>query len=494
MSDRSSPRHAIIIGAGPAGLSAAGLLADAGWRCDVYEASSEEKASVTSSTYLERAYGLSCQVRALRVLQRLNALQDVMDAGGYWREATFRHDAEKGALPVFQVGKIEEEDDDLSKTLSCLRTELVAGLLSSLRRQWKSRVSIHWECPVQRIHINDANKICVTVSGSNTPLEADVIICADGSTSPVGRRYLAALEPSILMKNETSGFSTRTLLLSDKVDVSFGNNHKQKWIPRSNSLHFIIGQKGRLLLLGRHTGPRPSKALTTASGIQTMLVYPDSHEELNSPHLNSEILKSVLAGAFTSAQLPMHAATEEDLQRCANSHGAALPGVVQCSQYHCKNFVLIGDAAHCSPTNNAQGVNVAMEDASILVDLLEERNETGHSKSIEAQLEMFTKKRKPDMDALQRMLCHPFYESSRPTWRTRVVTNLHNLTGISALGPMTNQVYAARLPLVQCENHMLLQYHLPVLLAALSLSVIGCFVVLVMNLLIKVFTRAPRVS
>lgn len=496
MRDCTNQRHAMIIGAGPAGLSVAGLLAQAGWKCDIYEASSEETVSVTSPRYLERAYGLSCQVRALRILQRLSALQDVLDAGGYWREATYRHDAEKGALPVFQSTTNQNSDDDLSRTLSCLRTELVAGLLASIHRQWKNRVSIHWESPVQSIHVNEAGKVCVVVSGSSTPLDAHVIICADGSASPVGRKYLAELEPSISMTTESSGFSTRTLLLNDQVDIRLGNdnNTTQKWIPCSNSLHFIVSRKDRLLLLGRHTGPRPSQALTATSGIQTMIVYPDKHELLNSPHLKWDTLQSVLAGAFTSAQLPMHAATEEDLRLCADSCGAALPGVVQCSQYHFKNFVLIGDAAHCSPTNNAQGVNVAMEDAAILADLLVERNATAH-REIEAQLERFTQRRKPEMDSLQRMLRHPFYESVRPTWRTRVVTDLHTWTGISALGPMTDQVYQARCSLVTCEHHMLLQYHLPVVLAGLSLAVLGYLVVFVLNFVIKVLTRgrAPKV-
>ena len=518
-------RHAIVIGAGPAGLSVAGLLADAGWHCDIYEALSEAQVAQTSLDYLERAYGLSCQVRAVRVLQRLQALSHVLHAGGYWREATYRHDAARGAVEVVSrrsVGnKVVDDDDDdddddmdndmdFSQTLSCLRTELVAGLLSALRRHHPHRVHIHWECPVQSLQQqqqDDDTLICLVLP-DGSQRHANVIICADGSNSPIGRTHLVKLDPSIAVSTEASGLSARTLLLHDHVDTRLGGANptttRQQWIPRRNSLHFIL--HSQLLVVARHAGPRPSSP-ALVSQIQTMIIYPDQHPQLASPHLTADQLRSVLMEAFTDTQLPLPAAaTDEQLRQCAARRGAALPGTVHCSQYHYRNLVLLGDAAHCAPTNNAQGVNVAMEDAAILADLLleqdkdessiqQQQQQLPYSQQIEAKLAQFTRIRKPEMDALQRMLRHPFYASTRPTWRTRVVTHVHQRTGMAALGPMTDQVYQAQCSLVACERHMMVQYHLPVVLVGLAAMAVGSLVVLVLNLVFKLFTKlmtAPK--
>ena len=400
------------------------------------------------------------------MLESLNALDDVLQQGGYWREGTYRHVPGRGAIPV------KDAHDEEYRTLSCLRTELVAGILQAMERQWGANVKIHWDCPITKMEVlpqqPEGEETCVVqlhFKNDPVPLSKTVhlVVCADGSSSAVGRPFLAAAEPDFQVKLSPSGVKAKTLLFQ----------HTQDWIPTQNSLHFIQpatkNQPSSFLLLGRHTGPRASDAVG-ADMIQTMMVYPDQHELDQAT--SRQTLKRILYESFTKEQIPLtKVISDEELARCAASRGATLPGTVSCNRYHSGHVVVIGDAAHQAPTNSAQGVNCALEDAWILSRLLTTSNST-----VPETLAQFTSQRKPDAEALQRMMNHPFFASVRPSWRNIVVSQLYETTGVPALKPLSTQVSGSRLTYQQCERNMLVQYHLPVVLAVVSTVVLGWLV------------------
>jgi 2-polyprenyl-6-methoxyphenol hydroxylase-like FAD-dependent oxidoreductase len=459
-------KRAIIIGAGPAGIATAAFLAEDGWVCDVYEAGTEEIATQASDEYMDRAYGLSLQDRSINVMERIHATEDVLRAGAYWRKGSVFH------LPHVQRPMFRQEN---FKTLSCLRTELVCGLLRTVRRKWKHQVRFHWECPVVQLCLNKEGTNVMVLIGNKKLNEAsaaqsaDLIVCADGANSNIGRRDLAILDPTFHFKTTPSGLVGKSILF-DK---------DEEWTPDPDSLHFIHGKSG-ILLLGRDNGPRPS----FRPGISSILIYPQS-SELFGQNATAHDMLSLLQDTFTEVQLPVHKViSKEGLQRSAESREHIYPGTCSCSHYNYRNFVLIGDAAHCSQINAAQGVNTALEDAFLLTNLL--KDQTGSHNNVDQALENFTRSRKPDMDALQRMMRHPFFATMKSTWRSQTIEKLR-WTKAPCLRSLNEQILLNELSFSQCEKNMLLQYHLPTLIAVLSLGLSSRIIPIGVRHLIKLF-------
>ena len=68
---------------------------------------------------------------------------------------------------------------------------------------------------------------------------------------------------------------------------------------------------------------------------------------------------------------------------------------VELDRWHSSRVVLIGDAAHASPPNMAQGGCMAMEDACVLAEVLCE------AESVESALDTYVKRRRPRVDWVQ---------------------------------------------------------------------------------------------
>jgi hypothetical protein len=90
------------------------------------------------------------------------------------------------------------------------------------------------------------------------------------------------------------------------------------------------------------------------------------------------------------------------------------------------------------------------------------------------------------MDALQRMMRHPFFATMKSTWRSQTIEKLR-WTKAPCLRSLNEQIVLNELSFSQCEKNMLLQYHMPTLIAVLSLGLSSRIIPIGVRHLIKLF-------
>jgi 2-polyprenyl-6-methoxyphenol hydroxylase-like FAD-dependent oxidoreductase len=81
------------------------------------------------------------------------------------------------------------------------------------------------------------------------------------------------------------------------------------------------------------------------------------------------------------------------------AHRPASLKTVRCSQFHFRNCVLVGDAAHTMVPFYGQGINCALEDVGVLLKILDEQSDS-QAIGIAASVAQFTASRKAPTDAI----------------------------------------------------------------------------------------------
>lgn len=325
----------LIVGAGIAGLALARALERHGIVADVIE-KQEGAPTLGASLYLPG--------NAARALAALGVLDTVSRAAHRIRRQEF-HAQSGRRLSTVDVGRFWPED---SPCLSIERNGLRALLEASL-----GRARVHYGEQIARLEPGSDGVVVSLSSGSRE--RYDLVVGCDGIDSSVRQHILPESKPRYC------GQVCWRVLVNN--DVGFTDWHVM--LGPGTTLLAVALPSSRLYLYADTTAPVPSAVPETPAGI--FRDYP---------------------GAFAKCAAML---SSEGVYR-------SLVEEVILERWHRGRVLLIGDAAHASRPNMAEGAAMALEDAHVLAEMLA----TASGAPSEALLEAFVARRRPRVDWVQR--------------------------------------------------------------------------------------------
>jgi 2-polyprenyl-6-methoxyphenol hydroxylase-like FAD-dependent oxidoreductase len=339
-------RTAVVVGAGMAGLAAAGGLARSGWQVTVLERGERVAAPPTA---------LVLWANGRRALESLDpdggwsAIASPLPDGGVRRpdgQWLVAPRGRAGAGPAPAVVPLED-----------LYDALVAGL--------GDLVQIRTGFTVTTVRIG--RRVRPVVGDGHTMIEADLVVAADGIDSPVRR----ALAPESVAVG--SGFAAWQAVIpayrAPKLDAdqaaggeTLGAGYRFISIPlgpRKGGVYWVATAAG---------APRPEPPATQLTLLRRWFA------EWHAP------IGELLAATEPSDLIPQEVRELRPLPR-AYGFGSGPGGVV-----------LLGDAAHAMPHHLGQGACLAFEDAATLRSLVAE---TGPGADLCAAIDAYSRMRQP---------------------------------------------------------------------------------------------------
>jgi 2-polyprenyl-6-methoxyphenol hydroxylase-like FAD-dependent oxidoreductase len=316
-------RTAVVVGAGMAGLAAAGALARSGWRVTVLERGERVAAPPTALVLWSNGR------RALESIDPdggwAGIASPLPDGGvrrpdGQWLVAPR---ARAGAGPAPAVVHLED-----------LYDALVAGL--------GDLVQIRTGFPVTTVRTG--RRVRPVVGDGRTMIEADLVVAADGIDSPVRR----ALAPESVAVG--SGFAAWQAVIPAYRAPKLGPGQAAGGETLGVGYRFVsipLGdRKGGIYWVATAAGaPRPEPPATQLTLLRRWFA------EWHAP------IGELLAATEPSDLMPQEV---RELRPLPRAYGfASGPGGV----------VLLGDAAHAMPHHLGQGACLAFEDAATLRSL-----------------------------------------------------------------------------------------------------------------------------
>ncbi|MET0291558.1 MAG: NAD(P)/FAD-dependent oxidoreductase [Steroidobacteraceae bacterium] len=313
-----------LIGAGPAGLLMALLLARRGARVAVYERRADPRSSPPEAG---RSINLALAARGLRALEAA-ALLHVLDDQLVAMPGRQVHDA-NGSETFIPYGQgPHERIHSISRATLTLRlTEAAANAAG---------IDLHFGHRCNGVD-TDGHPQIERADGSTVRLSAPRCIAADGAGSAVRKGMVAA------------GFATAH---EDLLD----HDYKELLIPAGGELAreaLHIWPRGGFMLI----------ALPNADGSFTATLFlarrgADSFETLR----DDASVERFFAGHFPDVAMAI-----PDLARQFRAHPQGILGTVTTTPWNLgERLLLIGDAAHAIVPFHGQGMNCAFEDCRLL--------------------------------------------------------------------------------------------------------------------------------
>ena len=308
-------RKALIIGAGPAGLTAAVALRRVGIDVAVFE---------RTAALIKAGAGLGVQSNALRALQKLG-VGDSIEAAG--TELRFQETLDNHGKLLFMMPKGEVADDFGTPTISLARSDVELALVEEIEDGVLRTAS---ECVAVE---QDPEGVTATFADGHTERGA-LLIGADGGRSVVRKHVYGDADP----QPRYSGFTIWRSIVEVSPDL----------LPQHTSRTFLgRGQQFAIFPVGRN---RLYWAM--------MQLAPEGQRD--APTGVREKLLEALAG-FPEVTRELVAATAENaIQRtdiCDRDPART---------WHKGRVVLIGDAAHMTTPFLGQGAGISMEDSVVL--------------------------------------------------------------------------------------------------------------------------------
>ncbi|CAL1152531.1 unnamed protein product [Cladocopium goreaui] len=391
----------MVVGAGPAGLAVALMLAKKGWAVSVFERSSDPAAYDPGKGFMYLIDGRGQHLLrslGLSIFERLVT------------SAVAMADAKIGVLtPKGLTERVNPIKDADRKSYWIPRHAFVGYLLDAAKSC--ENIRLHLDADIQDIK-SDANGFHIkTGDGIRS---ASLLVGADGYRSQVrekleewdGKQGRYEVKK---FSSPSAGLRYKVLTLPGEFELS---TPKGVEAFSSDGFYAIRGvsktkckQKLGLIPVSQDFGARTANLITYEDDVvweaDTVESF-KSYAEEQWPHFPVEKL-----------------VPEEELKRFAENRGGRFPSPQYCPTAVWRNegaaAILLGDALHSLPPDIGQGVNSALEDVTVLESCLDST-----ATSTEA-VEEFQKRRLPDVEALIRIVrvAAPFQYSQAP-WRGRL--------------------------------------------------------------------------
>ena len=333
-------RRALVIGAGPGGLTAAVALSRAGIPAALFEQAPELRAV---------GAGVGVQPNALRALLRIGVGQRLLERGAQVEWSEIRSSRGKLLLRV-PIGEISREFG--TPTINALRSELQAALVD---RVPPGVLRLGRECV--EVEQDDTGVTARFADGREE--RGAVLIGADGGRSVVRREVVGDGGPRY------SGFTAWRAIVVPSDDV-----------VQLDTAYAFVG-RGRVGLT------LPCAPGTMYWGLAH--AAPEGGED--EPGTVKEKVSELIAGYAESLRALVDATPEEAISRTDIYDRDPISSWVK------GRMVLLGDAAHQTAPFAGQGAGIAMEDAIVLARELSLTGGLEDQRMITAALEAFQAKR-----------------------------------------------------------------------------------------------------
>lgn len=367
----TGPRQATIIGAGLAGALLATLLAQRGWRVEVFEKRGDPRRHGYQGG---RSINLALAERGLHALRVAGAADAVLEQAVMMR-GRMVHFAD-GTQQLQRYGK-----DDSEVIWSVSRGDLNIILL---RAAEAAGAVLHFDRRLDSVDFEGGIAWFIDDRDSSTHAYSfTTLLGADGAGS--------ALRPAMQKRRD----------LGERIEP-LGHGYKELEIPPApdggfriepNALH--IWPRGRYMCIAL---PNDAKTFTVT------LFLPNASDKLGDPSFatirDGAAARALFERDFTDA-LPLIPQLEQDFER----NPAGVLATLVLDRWHLDGrAVLLGDAAHAMVPFHGQGMNCAFEDCVALASHLD------GTPDFAAAFAAFEAERKPNAQAIQAMALENYLE------------------------------------------------------------------------------------
>ncbi|MQY27282.1 FAD-dependent monooxygenase [Nocardia aurantia] len=336
----SAVQNVLVIGAGAAGTATAILLAEAGVSVDVAEAKPDVAALGS---------GITLQGNALRVLHRLGVWDRVLAAGYAYDTLGLRAPDPEGTLLV-ELTELRTGGPELPANLGMFRPELARILVE---RAAAAGANIRFGVSPVAL-TSDEHGVDVEFS-TGAAARYDLVVGADGIRSWTRRALGIDVEPRPTGMGIWRVFAARPDSIT-RTDLYYGGpSYIAGYCPTSeDTLYAYLVEAGH-----DRSGLSPDEQLSTMRELAA--AYHGPWDEIRAAMTDS--------GRINYATFETH---------------------VIDGPWNRGRVVLIGDAAHSCPPTLAQGCAQALEDATVLAEVL-----LAHERVSDALWDEFTRRRLP---------------------------------------------------------------------------------------------------
>lgn len=360
-------RHITVIGAGLAGALLATLLAQRGWKVDVYEKRGDPRVKGYAGG---RSINLALAERGRHALRLASGDDEVMAQAVMMR----------GRMVHFRDGRTDLQrygKDDSEVIWSVHRGDLNIVLLN-IAEQAGARLHFH-----RGLDSVDFESRIATfsddVSGSSHAVGFNALVGADGAGSSL--RIAMSREGDLGDRTEFLGHSYKELEIPPAPDGSFS--------IEPNALH--IWPRGRYMCIAL---PNDERTFTVT------LFLPNEGDPSFATVRTGADARALFERDFADA-LPLIPGLEEDFER----NPAGLLATLYLDRWHLDGrAVLVGDAAHAMVPFHGQGMNCAFEDCVALAEHLD------RDPDLASAFASFQAERLPNARAIQQMALENYLE------------------------------------------------------------------------------------
>ena len=359
-------RHITIIGAGLAGALLGTLLAQRGWRVDVYE----KRGDPRRAGYLGgRSINLALAERGRHALRMAGADEAVM------RHAVMM----RGRMVHFPDGRTEllrYGRDDSEVIWSVHRGELNIALLDIAE---SAGVNLQFDRGLADVDFDARIARFSDPQGATHDVAFDSLVGADGAGSAL--RDAMSRRIDLGARTENLGHGYKELEIPPAADGTFR--------IEPNALH--IWPRGRYMCIAL---PNDERTFTVT------LFLPSQGEPSFETVRNGADARALFERDFADAS-PLIPGLERDF----GGHPTGLLATLYLDRWHLGgDAVLLGDAAHAMVPFHGQGMNCAFEDCVALADHLDRRPDRA------AAFAAFQAERLPNARAIQQMALENYLE------------------------------------------------------------------------------------
>ncbi len=327
-------RNVLVVGAGAAGTATAVLLAEGGVSVDLVDIKPD--AGTTGS-------GITLQGNALRVLRRLGVWDEVLAHGYPFDTLGLRAPDPHGSL-VAELTDVRTGGPDLPATVGMSRPELARILLD---RAAAAGAKVRFGTTYTTLE-QDGSGVDVTFADASTG-RYDLVVGADGLRSWTRRALGIHLETRSTGMGIWRAFTSRPAAVT-RTDLFYGG-------PSYIAGYCPTGEDSLYAYIVEDAQDRSTLTAERSLAVMRRLseAYHGPWDDIR-PALTDPA--SVNYTWFESHVLP--------------------------APWHRGRVVLIGDAAHTCPPTLAQGAAQALEDASVLAELLLSAGSAGTDAPLQA--------------------------------------------------------------------------------------------------------------